>query len=190
MTKDYIDEVTEQVLAELASCVRQVSIDSITQAADLIEYAPRVFVTGAGRSGLCMRAFAMRLMHLGKTVFVVGDVTTPSIENSDLLIIGSRSGMTTSLLAFVGQLQRHGATSLLLTADSRSPLARLADQQIVIPTFLSEGSNDRDADPSVQPLGTLFEQALFIVNDRIILEMMKRMDVGATQMAERHANLQ
>jgi 6-phospho-3-hexuloisomerase len=42
----------------------------------------------------------------------------------------------------------------------------------------------------VQPLGTLFEQALLILNDLIILDLMQRMDVDAAQMAERHANLE
>ena len=34
----------------------------------------RVFVTGLGRTGLMARGFAMRLMHLGRRVYHVGDV--------------------------------------------------------------------------------------------------------------------
>ncbi len=37
----------------------------------------RIFVTGLGRTGLMARGFAMRLMHLGRRVYHVGDVITP-----------------------------------------------------------------------------------------------------------------
>jgi len=43
--------------------------------------AKRIYVTGAGRSGLIARAFAMRLLHLGFDVFVVGETVTPAIPS-------------------------------------------------------------------------------------------------------------
>ena len=46
---------------------------------DAILRAPRIFCIGAGREGLAMRAFAMRLMHLGKPVHWIWDDTTPAI---------------------------------------------------------------------------------------------------------------
>jgi 6-phospho-3-hexuloisomerase len=70
---------------------------------------------------------------LGKTVYVVGDTTTSSITLADLLILGSGSGKTISLLAMAGQAQRLGAKILLFTTDANSPLAELADQRVVIP---------------------------------------------------------
>jgi 6-phospho-3-hexuloisomerase len=93
-------------------------------------------------------------------------------------------------LAITSQARQQGAVILLLTAGLRSPLADLAHQQIVIPTRSSEDGNEGDSVKSVQPLGTLFEQALLILNDLIILDLMQRMDVDAAQMAERHANLE
>jgi 6-phospho-3-hexuloisomerase len=188
---DLIDnDVTGQVLAELADCVRRIPGKSITEAAILIEKSPRIFVAGAGRSGLCMRALAMRLMHLGMRVFVVGETTTPGIRAGDLLIVGSGSGLTIGLLAISEQARLQGAVILLLTADSNSPLAALSNQQVIIPAAISEDGKNWDHVASAQPLATLFEQALLILNDCIILEMMQRGDVSAAQMAERHANLQ
>ena len=52
----------------------------------------RIFVTGLGRTGLMARGFAMRLMHLGRRVYHVGDVITPAIRQGDLLVICSRTG--------------------------------------------------------------------------------------------------
>jgi 6-phospho-3-hexuloisomerase len=187
---DHIDKATEQILTELAGCLRQVPGTRITEAAILIEEAPHIFVVGAGRCGLCMRALAMRLMHLGKSAFVTGETTTPNIRASDLLIVGSGSGSTASLLTVAGIARQQGAVILLLTAALRSPLAALADYQITVPAQISTDGNVGSHGPTSQPLGTLFEQSLFILNDRLILELMKRMGVGPAQMAERHANLQ
>ncbi len=115
---DSMDLTREQILAEVAACVRQVSADSLAQAGELMESSPRIFVAGAGRSGLCMRALAVRLMHLGKTVYVVGETTTPSISAKDLLILGSGSGRTAGLLTMADLARRVGAKILLFTTDA------------------------------------------------------------------------
>src|SRR5512139_1017441 len=133
MNDDQMVSVIERILKELGDCVRQVSVESLTHAEALIESSPRIFVAGAGRSGLCMRAFGMRLMHLGKTVHVVGETTTPGIAANDLLILGSGSGRTVSLVVMAEQARRLGAQVLLFTTDAESPLGRLSHHQVVIP---------------------------------------------------------
>lgn len=182
-----MDALIEQVLAEVTACVNQVLIESLTQARALIADSDRIFVAGAGRSGLCMRALGMRLMHLGKTVFVVGDTITPSIATTDLLILGSGSGQTPSLLAIAKKAHGLGTEILLFTTDAASPLARLADQKVIIPaqSYLNGSSL-----LSGQPLGSLFEQSLFILCDTLILGLMPRLNVDAAQMLDRHANLE
>ena len=184
------DSTVEQILADVTACVRQVSAESLIQAAALMESSARIFVAGAGRSGLCMKAFGMRLMHLGKTVYVVGETTTPSIAAENLLILGSGSGKTSSLLAMAEQAQRQGAKILLFTADATSPLAELADLQVIIPAPSLKPSQEIHSLISTQPLGTLFEQAMLILCDSLILRLMQRLGVDAAQMSERHANLE
>ena len=65
--------------------------------AALIEAFPRILIEVAGISGLCMRACGKRLMNLGKTVYLLGSVTTPSVGAHNSLIPGSESGRTASL---------------------------------------------------------------------------------------------
>jgi 6-phospho-3-hexuloisomerase len=179
------ESMLEQVLSDVIACVRQVSAESLVQAEVLMEMAPRIFVAGAGRSGLCMRAFGMRLMHLGKTVYVVGETITPSIAAADLLILGSGSGRTTGLLAMAEKARNQGAQIMLFTTDATSPLARLADHRIVIPA-----PSLREAEGSLQPMGSLFEQSLLILCDSLILVLMQHIGVDAAQMLQRHANLE
>jgi len=190
MSKDPIGEALEQILAEVAACVRQVSVQDLARAVDLMDSFPRIFVAGAGRSGLCMRALGMRLMHLEKTVYVVGETTTPSIVAQDLLILGSGSGRTTSLLAIAGQARRQGAKILLFTTDASSPLAELADYRVVIPAPSLKTTEGISGLISMQPLGTLFEQSMLILCDSLIVGLMQRTGINATQMFERHANLE
>jgi len=137
-----------------------------------------------------MKAFGMRLMHLGKTVYVVGETTTPSIAASDLLILGSGSGRTASLLTMAEQAQRRGAQVLLFTTDATSPLAELSNFRVVIPAPSLKSAEGIPGHISVQPMGTLFEQSMLILCDSLILGLMQRTGVSAAQMFERHANLE
>jgi 6-phospho-3-hexuloisomerase len=182
--------LVEQILTEVVDCARQVSTESLIRAGTLIESSPRIFLAGAGRSGLCMRALGMRLMHLGKTVHVVGETTTPSIAAPDLLILGSGSGRTASLLVLAEQAQRRGAQVLLFTTDATSPLAGLSNFQVVIPAPSLNTTEVISSHISVQPMGTLFEQSMIILCDSLILGLMQRTGVSAAQMFERHANLE
>ncbi len=71
----------------------------------------RIFLMGAGRSGLVAKAFAMRLMHLGFSVYVVGETTTPAVRPEDVVIAISGSGETHSI-ADLGKIVKDiGSTS-------------------------------------------------------------------------------
>jgi 6-phospho-3-hexuloisomerase len=182
--------LSEQILVEVTACVRQVPAESLAHAGTLMETAPRIFVAGAGRSGLCMRALGVRLMHLGKAVYVVGETTTPSIAADNLLILGSGSGRTAGLLALAGQARRRDARILLFTTDATSPLAELADYQVIIPAPSLTAPERVRGLISVQPLGTLFEQSLLLLCDSIIMDLMQRGGINTAQMLARHANLE
>ncbi|HEU4394047.1 MAG TPA: 6-phospho-3-hexuloisomerase [Planctomycetota bacterium] len=147
-----------------------------------IRRARRVFLGGMGRSGLMMRAFAMRLMQLGVEVHVVGDTTTPSIGRRDLLILGSRYGRSGSLAHYVDIARRERARVAVVTMDARTPLARSADLVATIP--VPEGG------PSKQPLGTLFEQSLLVYLDAVVLLLKRLLHKTEGAMRRRHTNLE
>jgi 6-phospho-3-hexuloisomerase len=86
------------ILTELTEDAQQIDQLQLEQVQSLILKAKRIFVAGAGRSGFAARAFSNRLMHLGFTVYFVGEPTTPSIRENDLIIIGSGSGRTSGLV--------------------------------------------------------------------------------------------
>ena len=109
---------------EIATAVESVTAADRTRAIEAIRGADRIFVFGEGRSGLALRMAAMRLVHLGLNVHVVGDATTPAIVPGDILIVGSGSGetpVTLSLAKFIRIVARFCSadTKILLHYSTR-----------------------------------------------------------------------
>ena len=185
-----LNQLVAQVTQEIGECLQRVPLEQIRSAVAAIDRARRVYVAGAGRSGLAMRAFAMRMMHMGKTVHVVGDVTTPGIADGDLLVIGSGSGSTGSLQVIAERAKKHGALLLLLTIVPDSPIGALADVVVQIPAPSSKAPDAADTVASLQPMGSLFEQSLFMLGDVLIVALMQKHGLSADTMFARHANLE
>ena len=185
MSEDYLSSVSE----ELRSTLQQIDSERVNALADLLVKAPRVFVAGAGRSGLMVRAFAMRLMHLGLETHVVGEVTTPPIAEGDILVIGSGSGRTPGLVLHAKRAVASGARVVLVTASQTSAVRALSTLCVCIPAPTPKGART-GARTSVQPMGTLFEQCLLIVLDVVVLLLMERRGDTAERMLGRHANLE
>ncbi len=181
-------ELVNTVTTELATALQSINVDAVTNLRRDILQSRRIFVAGKGRSGLRMQAFAMRLMHLDLAVHVVGEMTTPAIGASDLLIIGSGSGRTTSLVNYAQKAYELGAQVALITIPADSPIGRYADAVVQI-AAVSPKIEAGDID-SLQPMGSLFEQALGILLDIIVIQLMADLNLDAAAMFSRHANLE
>ena len=83
--QDHIQVISDELRRTLAA-LNEEEFDPFI---DAIQAADGIFVSGTGRSGMMMRSFAMRLMHLGLKVSVVGETVTSRISKSNFLIIGS-----------------------------------------------------------------------------------------------------
>ena len=185
----HIHEALGAILEELRETLSNVDTGKADLLTEAIVDARMIFVAGAGRSGLATRCFAMRLMHLGKNVHVVGDSTTPGIAPADLLLIGSGSGSTAGLVTAAEKAHSLGARIALLTIRADSPIASLADIVLTIPAPTPKISGESGFS-SVQPMGSLFEQALLLTFDALILLLMGRTGVTADDMFARHANIE
>ncbi|WP_345067392.1 6-phospho-3-hexuloisomerase [Leifsonia kafniensis] len=175
---------------ELGSAVARLASDSgrsLQELADAIAGADRVFVVGAGRSGLALRMTAMRLMHLGLIVHVVGDVTTPAIRSGDLLLAASGSGTTGSIVRAGQSAVDVGAVVAALTTAESSPLAALASTLVVVP---AAGKLDRSGTASTQYSGSLFEQLVIVIGDALFHALWQRGGASADELWARHANLE
>lgn len=160
---------------------------ALTRFADLVADAPRVFVFGAGRSGLALRMTAMRLMHLGLEVHVVGETTTPAIARGDVLLTASGSGTTGGIVRAAETAVSVGARVAAMTTAARSPLAELATVTIVVP---AAEKLDRSGAASAQYAGSLFEQAVVLIGDALFHTLWQRSGESADDLWPRHSNLE
>ncbi len=177
------------VTAELTEAFSRLNLQDVEHLATIIMDSKVVFTAGAGRSGLLLKCCAMRLMHLGRPVYVVGEIVTPSITSGDLLLIASGSGETGSLVSMAHKAKQLGARIALITANPNSTIAKLADVTVRIPAFSPKADVSGYVE-SAQPMGNLFEQSMFILSDAIVMELMRRMEMTSESMFTRHANLE
>jgi 6-phospho-3-hexuloisomerase len=182
----------QTILAENTALVTHLAetpaaAEALDAIATRLSGADRVFVLGAGRSGLALRMTAMRLMHLGLSVHVVGDVTTPAITATDALLVASGSGSTAGIVRAAETARAAGATVLALTTAPDSALAGLADVSVVIPAAQKQ---DHGRTLSAQYSGGLFEQAVLFVGDALFHTLWQASGATADELWPRHANLE
>ncbi|MEF9875013.1 MAG: 6-phospho-3-hexuloisomerase [Glutamicibacter sp.] len=175
------------VHSEIEATVRGVKPRQVIELAAQLRAAPRVFVAGAGRSGLALRMAAMRLMHLGLAVHVAGDATTPAISEGDLLLVASGSGTTAGVVQSVRTAQRAGARIAAITTDPSSPIGSAAHVLVEVP---AAGKTDHGSSITRQYSGSLFEQALFLITEIVFHTLWSADDATAQQLWQRHANLE
>lgn len=187
----------------MASKIRAIA-DSITDAdvdAFIVEilHARRIFVMGAGRSGLVAKGFAMRLMHLGLQSYVVGETITPALQNGDLIVIFSGSGKTKTIADLAETGKDIGAHICLITSNANSRIGKIADCMVIIEHQRDDSDNDAAEfeirqmlgdHKSFAPLGTLFETVSMIFSDAVISRLMEITKTDESALKNRHANIE
>jgi 6-phospho-3-hexuloisomerase len=161
---------------------------AVERAVDAIAEARHVALYGVGREGLQIKGLAMRLFHLGCSVSVVGDMTTPALGSRDLLLASAGPGHFATVDALMTVASAAGARTLVVTAQPDGPCAQAAD--IVLPIPAQTMANDTAAGRSVLPMGSLFEGAEFVLFEVLILLLRDRLGVTPEAMRARHTNLE
>ncbi|HBL1458124.1 TPA: 6-phospho-3-hexuloisomerase [Enterococcus faecium] len=177
----FFNEIIDEVLT-IGNEISDQQVDQMTKA---IQSANHIFLAGAGRSGLMIRAFANRLLHLGYSVSLVGEISSPHTKPGDLFLIGSGSGETTSLVNQAKIAKDNGVVIGLFTTNSSSTLGEIADQVVIIPA-----QSKQSKDETLQPMGSLFEQTSLFLYDSIILNLMEKTGETNQTMKTHHADLE
>lgn len=175
---NYLQEKIKDILGK-------VSGEDITKLCKLLLKAKRIFVYGAGRSGLVAKAFAIRLVHLGFQAYVIGETITPPVRVGDLVLIISGSGETMPSVMTADIARDMKVKVIAVVGEERSSLARKADLAIVLSAHCKDEHKSRLA-----PLGTLFEASAWILLDGVVAELMDLKGESEEKMKKRHATLQ
>ncbi|CAG1769456.1 partial 3-hexulose-6-phosphate synthase / 6-phospho-3-hexuloisomerase, partial [uncultured bacterium] len=166
---------------EILEATDQTYADKMTA---LVDNAKRIFIAGAGRSKLVGNFFAMRLVHGGYDVSVVGEIVTPSIKTGDLLIIISGSGETEQLISFAKSARKMGAKVILISSRASSTIGDLSEMVFQI------GKPDLYGKVVGMPMGTVFELSTLCFLEAIISHIIWEKGIPEEIMRERHANLE
>lgn len=183
-TTQYLAEVVQ----ELSRTVDLISDEEAEKLVNKILESKKIFVAGAGRSGFMGKSFVMRMMHMGIDAYVVGETVTANLEKGDLLIIGSGSGGTKTLVSIAEKAKSLGGTVAAVTISPDSTIGKLADIIIKLPGSPKDQSESEYK--TIQPMGSLFEQTMLLFYDALILRFMEKKGLDSTKMYGKHANLE
>ncbi|KAI3985375.1 hypothetical protein MKX01_033689 [Papaver californicum] len=174
--------------------------------AAVVDRNGQVFVYGVGREGLMLKALCMRLSHLGISAHCVGDMTTPPISSSDLLIASAGPGGFSTVDAICGVAKSNGARVLLFTAQ---PDSRSATQYATAIGFIpaqtmanDDVANNGDKEEELSlgavsstrrdllPMGSVYEGAMFVLFEMVVYELGNILGQSPDAIRSRHTNLE
>ena len=186
------------IIGNIVSAEEFLDEDSIEEFENIIIESKNVFVTGAGRSGLAAKAFAMRLMHLGVSAYVVGETISPAIREDDCIIAISGSGETNTIVSAATIAKKRGSKVLAVTSYPESTLGQLADSCLLVKGRTKQEVDDENYMKrqiygnytSLTPLGTAFELTTLVFLDAIVSELMEKMYQTESDLKARHTVLE
>lgn len=188
-----LNEAIQEIIDNVLSVSGELDPKNIEEMTGLLQSSKNVFVMGLGRSGLVARAFAMRLMHLGISVYVVGETTTPALSPEDCLFAISGSGETFSIISAADIAHKRGTKIIAVTSYVNSTLGEMADLVVHIKgrtkidsekNYITRQINGKHQ--SLSPMGTLFEVTSLIFLDGLIAQLMIQMGKTEADMKARH----
>jgi len=188
----------EEILDNIKEASELIDEDIINEFMDILTESKNVFVMGAGRSGLVAKAFAMRLVHLGISAYVVGETISPAIYEEDCILAISGSGETKTIVSAVDIAKKRGSKALTLTSYPESSIGKLADCVMLVKGRTKIDTDDGDYIKrqidgnytSLTPLGTAFELTSLIFLDGLIAELMQKMGKTEDDLKYRHTVLE
>lgn len=176
-------------LAELQSVFDRLDDSDVDKAVQMIVDAKSTVVFGGGRERLQIMGFAMRMFHLGMAVAVEGDMTTPAVGKGDLFIVTVGPGEISTALALLGVAKEANATILVITAQPEGRAAQFADFVLTVPAQTM--ADDQGANKtSVLPMGSLYEGAIFLLFEIMVLKLREKITVDPEVMRANHTNLE
>lgn len=164
-------EMYEKILDEHRKVYERLDQEGMREFIEEIKAHERIFLIGVGREGMATRAFAMRLMHMGKEIHWIWDDTTPSIGEGDLVIATLGDGN-------IGHI------------NYICERAKEAGGMIYVVTGSPSGNTARNVADKVS-MGNLFEQCLLITFDMIVMTLVEETPgLSFEKMSKRHRNVE
>jgi len=180
-------ETAHEILAELDQIMSRVDEAQIDAFCEALLGARQILVYGLGRELLALRSFAMRLMHIGFTVHMVGDVTTSPLGPDDVFLVACGPGYIFTVEALMKVAKQAGGRIVMVTAQPQAVLPHQADLLLYIP---AQTMADDAGGGSGQAMGSAFEQSMWILFDSLVPRLQTARHQTLDDLRARHANLE
>jgi 6-phospho-3-hexuloisomerase len=158
------------ILEELQTFADQIDPRQVSnfQEAIVQAHGQKLTIVGvaAGRMGYALRAFIMRLGHVGLPAHMIGDTCVPRLRDGDLVIFNSSSGETPSLVTLAKQAKLSGACLIYCGCEADSSIGRLASKHLIYPKLIS-----------TQPMKSLYEQGSMLLFDSMAQQIAETLKV-------------
>ena len=179
---------------EISEVLNSIDENKLNQFVDLLSN-PNVKVLGysAGRMGFGLKAFMMRLNHLGIHAYWFGDNYIPPMNENDLFICCSNSGTTKSVANIMDIFKAKAKGKVIaFVGNEDSKMGKNADLTIKFKTCNGGLNSDDDASKinSIQPMTTLTEQAMFILFDLVTLMLIDKLHININETKRFHSNIE
>jgi len=174
--------------AELAATADALDEAQVSTACQTIANARKIVLYGCGREGLQLQGLAMRLHHLGLDATMQGAMNTPPLGKDDLFITSAGPGELSTVTALMQTARDARAQILFLTAQPDTPSAGLASHTLHIPAQTM--ANDTTAPTSTLPMGSLYEGAMFVLFEVMVLQLVAMLNQTPDSIRARHTNME
>jgi len=184
-----IHRVCALIAQNALSSLEDVTPDQIAYFRRRVEGAASIFCVAQGRSGYVLRCFCMRLMHMGYRAYFAGETVTPPMGPGDILVALSGSGRTSCTCALIERAKAAGGRTFGILGTRHSPMEGSLDDVISIEVKSSD-PNETGTVSLIQPLGSPFEQAAFMLLEAVAQDLFERQGGDQRALQQRHTNLE
>ena len=116
-------------------------------------------------------------------------MTTPPIGPGDLFLVSDGPGRLSTVRSLTDVSRAAGAKVVLFTAEPHTPIATKSDHTLNIPAQ-TMARDQGTAASSLLPMGSLYEGALFLLFEVMVLRLREMTNTSAADMRARHTNLE
>ena len=161
---------------------------NLNQLCKSLATSKNIICYGVGREGLMMKSLTMRLTHLGLNTYFVGDMNVPPATKEDLLLVSAGPGFFSTVDALVGVATKADCKTIVFTARPDRLNEHTYDQ--VVHISAQTMADDLKNPNGVLPMGSLYEAALFLFFEIVIITLRELLQESAESMRARHTNLE
>jgi len=199
MKKNIYKKNTSLIVGEINHILKNINLKQTNNLINQIILANRIFLVAIGRVNLALQCFGKRLSHLGFKVELVGSLTEKPATKKDLLVVASGSGESIVPLHIAKKAKKIGCKVLHITSAKKSSIRKIADYVVefnapnkrdIIKNKESLSDSTSKTKTSIQPMSTLFDQALHIYGDIVSIQIIEKLRLKKINLWKYHANLE